>query len=182
MSWPQWFLAALMISVCGFLMLVVLLQRGRGGGLAGAFGGGGGSSAFGAKTGDILTWITVGIAGIFLVLAVTLNFVFDQTPATAATAPVAAIDIEIPEAGLSIDPATLLPVDGESGLLNLGALLDEGSLSVPIEIPAAKLPVDSSEGTSPTPAEGDQSETEGSDAAADPPTKQADPPGSDSGN
>ena len=41
-----------------FLILLVLVQRGRGGGLAGALGGSGGSSAFGAKAGDTFTIIT----------------------------------------------------------------------------------------------------------------------------
>ena len=45
--------------------VLILIQKGRGGGLSGAFGGGGGSSAFGAKTGDVLTWATSIIFGIF---------------------------------------------------------------------------------------------------------------------
>ena len=36
-----------------FLIALVLIQRGRGGGLAGAFGGAGGQSAFGTKAGDV---------------------------------------------------------------------------------------------------------------------------------
>ncbi len=51
------------------LMFIVLLQRGRGGGLAGAFGGAGGQSAFGTKAGDVFTKITVVIAVIWVVLA-----------------------------------------------------------------------------------------------------------------
>ena len=78
--WPHWFLAVLMVFVCVLLIIIVLLQRGRGGGLAGAFGGAGGSSAFGAKTGDVLTWITVAVAGVFLSLNVALNFAFDKSP------------------------------------------------------------------------------------------------------
>ncbi len=50
-------------------MLVILLQRGRGGGLAGAFGGAGGQSAFGTKAGDVFTWITVTVATIWVLLA-----------------------------------------------------------------------------------------------------------------
>jgi preprotein translocase subunit SecG len=42
-----------------FLILLVLIQRGKGGGLAGAFGGMGGSSAFGTRAGDTFTRITV---------------------------------------------------------------------------------------------------------------------------
>lgn len=43
-----------------FLIVLVLIQRGKGGGLAGAFGGMGGSSAFGTRAGDTFTRITVG--------------------------------------------------------------------------------------------------------------------------
>jgi len=51
-----------------FLILLVLVQRGRGGGLAGALGGMGGSSAFGAKAGDIFTKITVVAAAFWILL------------------------------------------------------------------------------------------------------------------
>ncbi|HEX3727259.1 MAG TPA: preprotein translocase subunit SecG [Pirellulales bacterium] len=51
-----------------FLILLVLVQRGRGGGLAGAFGGMGGQSAFGTKAGDLFTRITIGVAAFWIVL------------------------------------------------------------------------------------------------------------------
>ncbi len=77
MTWGQWLVALLIIVICCFFMLVILLQRGRGGGLAGAFGGAGGSSAFGAKTGDVFTWITVVVAAVLLVVCVIANFVLE---------------------------------------------------------------------------------------------------------
>jgi preprotein translocase subunit SecG len=64
------YLAAIMLMLSGiFLILLVLVQRGRGGGLAGAFGGMGGQSAFGTKAGDVFTRITVIVAVIWVVLA-----------------------------------------------------------------------------------------------------------------
>lgn len=51
-----------------FLIGLILLQRGRGGGLAGAFGGMGGQSAFGTKAGDVFTRITIGIASAWILL------------------------------------------------------------------------------------------------------------------
>ncbi len=42
--------------------MLVLIQRGKGGGLAGALGGMGGQSAFGTKAGDLFTKITIGVA------------------------------------------------------------------------------------------------------------------------
>ena len=51
-----------------FMILLVLVQRGKGGGLAGAFGGMGGQSAFGTKAGDLFTKITVGVAAFWIIL------------------------------------------------------------------------------------------------------------------
>ncbi len=62
------FMTLLMI-VGILLILIILLQRGRGGGLAGAFGGLGGQSAFGTKAGDVFTKITVVLAVIWVLLA-----------------------------------------------------------------------------------------------------------------
>ncbi|MCA9198591.1 MAG: preprotein translocase subunit SecG [Planctomycetales bacterium] len=53
-----------------FLILLVLIQRGRGGGLSGAFGGMGGQSAFGTKAGDVFTKITVGVSIVWIVLCI----------------------------------------------------------------------------------------------------------------
>lgn len=64
----------LFIFISLILILIILVQKGRGGGLAGAFGGMGGNTAFGSKTGDVLTWATSIIFGIFLLLAVALNW------------------------------------------------------------------------------------------------------------
>ena len=74
-----WFvtpLAILFVAVCLFLILVILIQKPSGGGLSGAFGGAGGSAqaAFGAKTGDVLTWFTVLCFAGFLILAMGLTW------------------------------------------------------------------------------------------------------------
>ena len=58
--------------VCVLLMLLILIQKGRGGGLSAAFGGAGGNTAFGAKTGDMLTWITAAFFGVFLLLSIAM--------------------------------------------------------------------------------------------------------------
>ena len=74
-SFFLYFFMTLFIIVCLFMILLVLIQKGRGGGLASAFGGAGGNTAFGSKTGDVLTWATSVVFGIFLVLAIILNLV-----------------------------------------------------------------------------------------------------------
>src|SRR3954451_21573070 len=65
----------LFIIICLFLILLILIQKGRGGGLSGAFGGAGGNTAFGSKTGDVLTWATSVVFGVFLLLAIVLNLI-----------------------------------------------------------------------------------------------------------
>src|SRR5829696_10280419 len=73
MAFFFWLTLVLFVFVCLFLILLILIQKGRGGGLASAFGGAGGNTAFGSKTGDVLTWATSVVFGVFLVLAVALN-------------------------------------------------------------------------------------------------------------
>lgn len=53
-----------------FLILLVLVQRGRGGGLTGALGGMGGQSAFGSKAGDTFTRITIIAASVWILCAI----------------------------------------------------------------------------------------------------------------
>lgn len=60
----------LLIVVSSFMIVLILIQRGKGGGLAGAFGGMGGQSAFGTKAGDLFTRITVVTACIWFVLCI----------------------------------------------------------------------------------------------------------------
>ena len=63
-------LATLLVLTSVFLILLVLVQRGRGGGLAGALGGMGGQSAFGTKAGDLFTRITIVVAAIWILLCI----------------------------------------------------------------------------------------------------------------
>ncbi len=65
-----WLMALLSI----FLILLILVQRGRGGGLTGALGGPGGQSAFGSKAGDMFTRITFTVAGIWILLCALAMF------------------------------------------------------------------------------------------------------------
>lgn len=58
----------LVILTSLFLIGLVLIQRGKGGGLAGAFGGVGGSSPFGSKAGDAFTKFTIYVAAFWIVL------------------------------------------------------------------------------------------------------------------
>jgi preprotein translocase subunit SecG len=64
--------AILFVLVSVVLVLLILVQKGRGGGLSAAFGGGMASGLLGSKTGDFLTWATITVVTVFLVLAVLL--------------------------------------------------------------------------------------------------------------
>lgn len=59
-----------LLPLSAFLILLVLIQRGKGGGLIGALGGAGGSSPFGSRAGDQFTRLTiyVAIAWLFLTM------------------------------------------------------------------------------------------------------------------
>jgi len=78
------FLATLFVIVCVLLIIMVLLQKGRGGGLSGAFGGMG-SSAFGTRTGDVFTWVTIILTAVFLLLAIITTIVYRPEPSTVST-------------------------------------------------------------------------------------------------
>ncbi len=68
-------LKILHVFVCVVLMLVVLLQQGRGGGLGAAFGGGAASQVFGGRgAGNILTRATAVCAAIFMLTSITLAY------------------------------------------------------------------------------------------------------------
>ncbi len=54
----QYIFGSLLFLLSFFIVAIILLQRGRGGGLTGALGGLGGQSAFGVKAGDLFTRIT----------------------------------------------------------------------------------------------------------------------------
>jgi preprotein translocase subunit SecG len=120
------------VTVSILLIGLILLQKNRGSGLSGAFGGVGGHSAFGTKTGDMLTWVTVGLAAVFLVLAIVGNFVFEipattgQTPGTPGGpqggAPGTVMPTQVPPPGSPAGPqpgsqlppgTTLTPMQGQ---------------------------------------------------------------------
>ena len=68
--------AVLFVICCVSLVLIILIQKGRGGGLSGAFGGAMASGILGSKTGDFLTWVTIVLAGVFLLLAVVMAKIY----------------------------------------------------------------------------------------------------------
>ena len=132
MPWAGISMTFLMI-VGVLLILIILLQRGRGGGLVGAFGGMGGQSAFGTKAGDVFTKITVVLAVIWVVLAGICGFAlragaqkrFKQDAAVA------------PDEKDSVDKKASGATSGKTGKKKKDAAADNGSKK-----PADKASID----------------------------------------
>ena len=126
------FLATLFIVICLLLIVVVLLQKGRGGGLGAAFSGSG-SAAFGTRTGDVFTWVTIVLTILFLLLAVGTQLYYRPKAATPSVK--SAPPVEAPQEA---------PASGESGTAPAGAAIPPAPASSPAapagEVPAASAP------------------------------------------
>ncbi len=94
------FMQLLLFSVSIFLILLVLVQRGKGGGLTGALGGMGGQSAFGSRAGDAFTKITVVTAVIWITLCMITIARFNPPPRPTVIAPDAELQSEDGAGGL----------------------------------------------------------------------------------
>src|SRR5262245_43657392 len=103
--------ATLYVLTCMVLMLVILLQQGKGGDIANAFGGGSSQAAFGARSGaTVLSRATTVCAVLFVVGALVLGIVGQRGPGSViggrvpARAPAAP-----PPATLPANPGTPAP-------------------------------------------------------------------------
>jgi preprotein translocase subunit SecG len=68
-------LVVLHVLVCFFLVIVVLLQRGKGAEMGAVFGGGASSTVFGGRgAGNFLTKLTTGSAIVFMCTSLTLSY------------------------------------------------------------------------------------------------------------
>ena len=153
-------LGMLMAFLSLFLIMLILVQRGRGGGLSGALGGPGGQSAFGSKAGDTFTVITVSVAGVWiLVCAFAMWLLGMHTPAVA--------DLTN-ETDMSVSPGGEVE-DIASGLVV--PTIDDEDVSDDGEMTLAEEPA------SEEPAEEGTSEASEEEAAADEPA--ADMPAND---
>ncbi len=106
-------LVVLYVFICFFLILVVLVQQGKGADIAGAFGGGGTQTAFGARGATtLLHKLTTGAFIGFILLSLLLTVlqrhqrpsVMEKVPQKAA-AQKAAPAVPAPAASLPVKPA-----------------------------------------------------------------------------
>jgi len=115
----EWFppvLNILIWLVSVFLILLILIQKGKGGGLAGAFGGPGGQSAFGSKTADAFTKITLYVAGIWVALIIIMIWLVQPKTeiTTAIPAEISQSSKEgIPADGPLVDPTPKAETDSK---------------------------------------------------------------------
>ncbi len=76
-----YFAATIYVLVCLVLMLVILLQQGKGGDIANAFGGGTSQAAFGARSGaTVLSRATTIAAVLFILGALALGIIGQRGP------------------------------------------------------------------------------------------------------
>lgn len=109
----------LYVVACLVLMVVILLQQGKGGDIANAFGGGGSQAVFGARAGATLltkvtTGLTVAFMGLALLLAIwgsrgTGSVVGGVDGPPAITLPAGATDIPAQPAATAPAPAAGAP-------------------------------------------------------------------------
>jgi len=116
-------LVILYVLVCIFLILVVLLQQGKGADLAGAFGGGGSQASFGPRTGtNIMHRLTTVSFVLFVVLSLSLAILSGKRHSSvmesvAVPPPAAAEDtgeeLTAPAEGEVVPAPEQIPVDGD---------------------------------------------------------------------
>jgi preprotein translocase subunit SecG len=113
-------LVILYILVCLFLVMVVLLQQGKGADLAGAFGGGGSQTSFGPRgTTNIMHRMTTGAFVLFVVLCLTLTIlsgkrrtsVMEDIPVAAPVETSESTEISEPALGGAVDESIAVPAD-----------------------------------------------------------------------
>ncbi len=120
-SFMHFLFGTLMLLISTFLILLVLVQRGRGGGLTGALGGAGGQSAFGTKAGDTFTRVTYGAAILWIFVCMMAIKVL-QVPAPLAGGPSRPAvksgtrSTETTDAPSATTPSTTTPSDAGAGL------------------------------------------------------------------
>ena len=126
-----WIVTFLFMLVALGMVLIILVQRPQGGGLAGAFGGAGGSSSetvFGGRVGDALTVATVVAFVVYLSLAIALNLLDNVGTAGAIAAPAATTGLQ---SGPGVDPGL-----GDTGGFDTGATIPPPDVALPIVDPS----------------------------------------------
>jgi preprotein translocase subunit SecG len=173
-------LNVLMILSSLFLVCIILIQRGKGGGLAGAFGGVGGSSAFGTKAGDIFTKITIGVVAGWMLTAMLLVVLTNSQASSASS--VWGDDAISPSKDVSTSRSKTKPrsTGADKGLGDLpipppSPATDVGAPPIPAPVDIPAIPDQPSKGAAPAPASPPPSSTSKAPAATAPAPSSAAP-------
>jgi preprotein translocase subunit SecG len=130
--------AVLFVICCVALVLIILVQKGKGGGLSAAFGGSMAGGILGSKTGDFLTWVTIALVGIFLSLAVIMAKYYKEDIGSygeTAPAPISQTTNQTPTPVTDIDTAT-----GDTSPIE-----ESAEMQPEISVPDEQAPLDSAE-------------------------------------
>ncbi|MEE2938683.1 MAG: preprotein translocase subunit SecG [Planctomycetota bacterium] len=142
------FLGWLMGFLSLFLILLILVQRGKGGGLAGALGGPGGESAFGSKGADTFTTITIFVALFWGFTCAFTMYVLGTSSTQITETNLQATPGEMEAGtGMEITPGSGDEAGSEAAMESLGSESDIGGETIPsaevtpaAETPAAETP------------------------------------------
>jgi preprotein translocase subunit SecG len=108
------------IVVCIGLILVVLLQTGKGAEIGAVFGGGSSSTIFGSSgAGNFLTKLTTGMAIIFMITSLTLGYFAGQRPSATifdSRSPASQPGASVPAVTPTKEEAGSIKSPGESGV------------------------------------------------------------------
>lgn len=103
-------ITALHIIVCVILILVVLLQSGKGADLAGAFGGGATQTAFGSRgPASFLSKLTTGAAILFMLTCLSLSLIGDRREVKSVMDTTTGTQAPAKKAPAAAQPATPAP-------------------------------------------------------------------------
>ncbi|MBX3315433.1 MAG: preprotein translocase subunit SecG [Phycisphaeraceae bacterium] len=140
----QWLVGGLVVLgiVASVLMiLTILIQRPQGGGLAAAFGGAGagsGQTAFGAKTGDALTIMTIVVFIFWLLVSMGLVYATKSPkPTPSAQQNQAPAGPTTPESEGAVPPA--------AGSMDPARLPETPATDAPVPVPPADAPTEGSQ-------------------------------------
>jgi len=132
------FLTVVHVLVCLFLIVVVLLQRGKGADIGAVFGAGSGATLFGSRgAGNFLTRLTTGAAVVFMLTSLSLAY-FAQERSTL-------LEDEAPAAGEPTspfaEPEAGAPAPGPEGAAPAGGGFEQVPAGeAPEKAPAAAPP------------------------------------------
>ena len=107
--------AVLFVTCAVILVLVILIQKGKGGGLSGAISGGAVGGILGTQTKGPMTWITIFLACVFLMLAIVMAKFYK--PTVSESGPEQPVPLQQQMPVQSVPPQdSVLPLDvGELG-------------------------------------------------------------------